>query len=130
MKVSDQDLQHLGLPGTPLEAAHGLLGRGCGLVVLTLGAEGAWVLSRTAERFAPAAKVRVVDTVGAGDTFFAGFVAFLRRSGSLSQVRAGTVAEEVLAGALAHATASAAINIGRQGCQPPTWAEVEARLTL
>ena len=122
-KVSDEDLHHLGFSGTPQVAARALLQRGCKLVVLTLGAEGAWALAADEQVFEPAQKVDAVDTVGAGDCFFAGFIASLRHQGALAELRDHAPGGSVLAQALRHAAICAAINIGRKGCQPPTWDE-------
>jgi fructokinase len=122
-KVSDEDLHHLGFSGAPQVAARALLHRGCRLVVVTLGSEGAWAISPEEQLFEPAQIVDVVDTVGAGDCFFAGFVASLRHQGTLAELRDRAPAGPVLAQALRHAGVCAAINISRKGCQPPTWDE-------
>jgi fructokinase len=121
LKVSDEDLRHLGLNAEPKAAARELLAYGPRLAVLTLGASGAWVLSPQQALFQPADQVPVVDTVGAGDCFFAGFVAALLRDNGIAMLFADTLNAELLIRALAHATRCAAINISRQGCQPPTW---------
>ena len=126
LKVSDEDLLHLGLQSTPQEAARELLSAGARLVVLTLGASGAWVISREHEVFQSADHVTVIDTVGAGDCFFAGFVAsLLRNTGDRSPLHPMPTAD-LLTRSLSHATRCAAINISRQGCQPPTWDEAVA----
>ena len=126
VKVSDEDVQHLGYGDEPQVGARMLLKRGCKIVVLTLGAQGAWVLSDCGEIYQPAEQVSVVDTVGAGDCFYAGFIASLQRAGVLQQLQNRKPTAEALAAALAHGTACAAINVGRQGCQPPTWDEAIA----
>jgi fructokinase len=123
LKVSDEDLRHLGLTSEPRAAARELLAAGVRLVVLTLGATGAWVLSENHELFQPADQVSVVDTVGAGDCFFAGFIAYLARAGAIASLLRITPDESTLNRALSHGTRCAAINISRQGCQPPTWDE-------
>jgi len=122
-KVSDEDLHHLGFSGAPQVAARALLERGCKLVVLTLGADGAWALSADAQVFEAAPKVETVDTVGAGDCFFAGFIASLRHQGALAALHERAPGAGVLVQALRHAAICAAINIGRKGCDPPTWDE-------
>ena len=122
-KVSDEDLHHLGFSGAPQVAARALLERGCKLVVLTLGADGAWALSADAQVFEAAQKVETVDTVGAGDCFFAGFIASLRHQGALAAPHERAPGAGVLVQALRHAAICAAINIGRKGCDPPTWEE-------
>lgn len=122
-KVSDEDLHHLGFSGAPEVAARALLHRGCRLVVLTLGAEGAWAIGPEEQAFQPAQPVEVVDTVGAGDCFFAGFIAALHRQGLLPDLRYRAPPASILEQALRHAAICAAINIGRKGCQPATWDE-------
>ena len=123
VKVSDEDLTHLGYTGAPDTSAATLLERGPKLVVLTLGASGGWVISAQDKIFQAAYKVEIVDTVGAGDSFFAGFISFLHHDGRLPELRKQAPPAAVLAKALRHAAACAAINISRQGCQPPTWEE-------
>jgi fructokinase len=123
VKVSDEDLLNLGLGGDPVTEAHGLLDRGCDLVVLTLGAQGAWALNAAHRLYQPAGAVQLMDTVGAGDCFFAGFVASLHVQGALTTLHARPATAAVLVQAIAHASACAAINISRKGCQPPTWQE-------
>ena len=125
-KVSDEDLQHLSLSGAPQVSAKALLQRGCKLVILTLGVKGAWAISAEEERFQPAARVKVVDTVGAGDCFFAGLIASLKHQGALRDLPDRAPSGAVLAQALRHANACAAIDIGRKGCQPATWEEAVA----
>ena len=51
------------------------------LKVLTLGPEGALAFLGEGEVRVPGVRVRVVDTVGAGDTFTAGLLALLLRRG-------------------------------------------------
>ena len=57
-----------------VESAATQLCQKCGTVALKLGALGALAVQRDGIARTPALPVRVVDTVGAGDTFDAGFV--------------------------------------------------------
>jgi fructokinase len=70
-----------------------------------------------------APRVAVVDTVGAGDTFWGSCLADWMASGSHRQP---AVAEQRIAQTLQQAVRAAAINCTRAGCQPPTLAEVQA----
>lgn len=117
VKVSDEDLLALELPGDPLVQARALLNDVTQVVVLTLGAQGAWGLTRTGERFQAPAQVPVVDTVGAGDCFYAGFLAHLLEQGGLAGRAAP--APDLVAEALAFGNRVTAFNIQRAGCQPP-----------
>lgn len=126
IKVSDEDLRYLSTTKAPLAAARDLIRHSARLVVLTLGAEGAWALSDSLEVFQPALPVKVLDSVGAGDCFFAGFIAALQRADAL---RPGTRHQhDQLKRALQHASACAAINLTRRGCAPPSWDEAQRRI--
>lgn len=74
-------------------------------VVVTLGAEGAWVEGGGSRELVRAVPVeRVVDTVGAGDAFVGGFVVgWMEGMGVLKAAR--------------FAAAVAAISVGRPGAQ-------------
>jgi fructokinase len=86
---------------------------GLGLVVVTRGEGGASALDRDGGwTQVPGYPTKVVDTVGAGDTFMAGFLD--------GHVRLGlSLAESLLRGG-----AAASIVCSRQGAQPPTAEEV------
>jgi ribokinase len=58
------------------EAARQVRASGAGTALVTMGAEGVYMLQRDGrDRFLPAHKVQVVDTNGAGDAFAGGFAA-------------------------------------------------------
>lgn len=70
----------------PRDIAAFYLDRGPELVVIKLGADGAYFRSTTEEGFVPAVKVaRVVDTVGAGDGFAAGVISALLEGRSVPE---------------------------------------------
>lgn len=117
VKVSDEDLLALDLPGDPLTQARALLNDVTQVVVLTLGAHGAWGLTKAGECFQPPAQVPVVDTVGAGDCFYAGFLSYLLENDALAN--AAAPAPELVAEALALGNRVTALNLQRAGCQPP-----------
>lgn len=140
IKVSDEDLKHLQVPGdTALEQARRLLAD-CSraqLLALTMGAEGAWLLHRSGYAcfFQEAGVLQVVDTVGAGDSFLAGLLAYLL-SLCLAEGTAGSYRNVVsmlsqlqstqAQDALRHAVACASLCVQRQGCVPPSWSQAAA----
>ncbi|SEL57033.1 fructokinase [Roseateles sp. YR242] len=142
IKVSDEDLEHLGVPGTDvLDRARWLLEDNptAQLLALTLGAEGAWLLHRNgASCFAKEAEaLQVVDTVGAGDSFLAGLLAHLLGQAPADESGPRGPANgfvESLAAlsptacdqALRHALASASLCVQEQGCVPPSWEAARA----
>jgi fructokinase len=81
VKASAEDVDWL-VPGVPAAAgAAELLSRGASVALVTLGAEGALVVTSAGTLAVPALRVSVVDTIGAGDAFGAGFIAWWREHG-------------------------------------------------
>ena len=117
VKISDEDLDWV--QGNT-DAARLLDNDGTQVVLLTRGAEGVTVLTREGQFDVPAQKAEVVDTVGAGDTFSAGFLAGLSRAGHLSKDKVAT-APDVLRAAAEMGAKTAAITVSRAGANPP-WA--------
>jgi fructokinase len=75
LKLSVDDLEWLA-PGEPVEAAaRRYLDHGPAAVLLTAGSQGATVLTASEVVSIPSVPVEVIDTIGAGDAFSAGFLA-------------------------------------------------------
>ncbi|MEP2532313.1 carbohydrate kinase [Shimia sp.] len=123
IKVSDEDLNWI-LPA-PLsfdEKVEMLLEKGPSVLILTRGGEGATgYLSDGSSVKVPAQKVEMVDTVGAGDTFNAGFLAKLYELGQLRKSNLKVLSHADLKEALTHAAKVAAVTVSRAGANPP-WA--------
>jgi fructokinase len=119
VKLSDEDLHWLAGPGDVTVLARGILSRGPKVVFITEGAEGARAITATGERRAPARKVTVADTVGAGDTFNAGVLAALHEAGALTKSAIATLPDLVLDAALDLGIRAAAITVSRPGANPP-----------
>jgi fructokinase len=81
VKASDADLEYLDPDRSDVEAARALLDLGPEVVLLTRGARGATVLMADGETEVEAPQVEVADTIGAGDAFGGGFLAWWRREG-------------------------------------------------
>lgn len=75
----------LGHTADAREAAQQLAARGVGEVVIKLGDQGAVAVAGNVEEAAPAVPVPVLDTVGAGDAFVAGYLAALLEHRPLSE---------------------------------------------
>mmetsp|Transcript_91026 Transcript_91026/g.284743 ORF Transcript_91026/g.284743 Transcript_91026/m.284743 type:complete len:384 (-) Transcript_91026:52-1203(-) len=133
LKLSDEDLEWL-LPGRPdPQGAAGELLRmsGAALVVVTLGAGGAFALTRSgdSEVTVQASAVRSLqDTVGAGDTFGATLLRSLAVAGRLDRESLAGLSPTEVEALLESAACAAALNCEREGCDPPRRAEVEAAL--
>jgi fructokinase len=81
VKVSEDDLAWLDPGRAPAAAARALLDHGPTVVLLTRGAEGAIVVTAGDDIAVPAPAVAVIDTIGAGDAFGGGFVAWWNARG-------------------------------------------------
>lgn len=115
VKVSDEDLRLLGLDEA--DAAARWVAAGVTAVVVTAGPDGARLHRPGRAAVAvPGRAVRVVDTVGAGDTFTAGLATGLADRAPLDDARWHAV--------LARAVAASSITCTRAGADPPTAAEL------
>jgi len=123
LKLSDEDLEYL-CPdldqATGLATLHNLNPQA--LTVLTKGEDGAEAWLGDQHATAPAGRADPFeDTVGAGDTFSAGFLASLDRQGVLTKQALVDVTDAQLAEAAAFGAKVAAITVSRAGANPP-WA--------
>jgi fructokinase len=123
LKASDEDVEFLAQVdapgGDPVDVlADWVAQYGIGLGVVTLGPGGAVAVDPEGTRTAvPGFPTTVVDTVGAGDTFMAGFLD-------------GYVGHELgLEASLTRGAAAASIVCSRRGAQPPSSAEVDALIS-
>ena len=123
VKASVDDLAYL-YPGSPAaEAAELLLAAGPALVLVTDGPHPARAFLPGAVLTVEVPAVDVVDTIGAGDAFGGGFLAWWSSNGLTRSdlSRSALVRAAVQAGA-----AAAAATCGRPGADPPTRADLQA----
>lgn len=121
VKLSDEDLHWLEGDGALPDLAARILALGPRLICLTEGAKGVTGYTAKGAVFAAATKVEVVDTVGAGDTFNAGFLSALAKAGCLTKAALANLPDDVLQDALSFGGRTAAITVSRAGANPP-WA--------
>jgi len=121
VKLSDEDMHWLEGEGDLDTLASDLIARGTKVVLITQGSEGAIGYTAQHRIVVPANKVEVVDTVGAGDTFNAGFLAGLQHAGALDKATLAALPEDTLRDALTLGIRTAAITVSRAGANPP-WA--------
>jgi fructokinase len=125
IKLSDEDLAWMTGEARIDEFAADAIKRGAKVVVMTRGSNGALAFTRNHRSDVPGRPVKVADTVGAGDTFSAGFLAALWRNGQLSKGAIAKLDERALHDALSLATWAAAITVSRPGANPPWARELE-----
>lgn len=122
VKVSEEDLAWLEPQSTPAAAARALLELGPQVVLLTRGPDGAVAVTDAGDLPVTAPAVNVIDTIGAGDAFGGGFVAWWRSHGLGRDelADAGLVAE-----ATRFAVLVAARTVARPGASPPLLDELD-----
>ncbi|MFV0490765.1 MAG: carbohydrate kinase family protein [Pseudorhodobacter sp.] len=119
VKLSDADLHWMRGPGDMVTLARGLVAEGPSLVFVTEGNTGSRAVTRSKDRFVPARKIPVADTVGAGDTFSAAVLASLRKAGALTKSALTDPSDSLLDEALAFGNRAAAVTVSRPGADPP-----------
>jgi fructokinase len=127
VKASDEDLEWLYPGRDPEESISNWARLGPLFTVVTRGAKGAVAFLKGERLAAPAPKVDIVDTVGAGDSFMSALLAAMHSDGALG-VGAAAPSSAGLAKWLEFAANASAITCGRKGSDPPTRHDVEARL--
>ncbi|XOV78054.1 MAG: carbohydrate kinase family protein [Aestuariibacter sp.] len=131
VKVSDEDFSLMGLTDDPIAQSKAMLDNmDNGLVVLTLGEKGAYLIAEQTciqqdiyrlEHFS--------DTVGAGDTFFSAMLAQMLREQLLKESASEISAQhKAFSYALKFGSLAAAMNVAKVGCHPPTYEEVTSKL--
>jgi fructokinase len=121
VKVSGDDLAFMSPGVDPLTAAVDLQQRSGAVVLFTDGANSVWVITTKARTELPVPKVPVIDTVGAGDSFSGGFLAYLAQHGLN---RSALEDAGVLVAAAQFGIRVAGITCQRAGAEPPFAAEL------
>jgi fructokinase len=130
VRMSDVDFEFLYGGDDYAGRAKSLLAAGASLVVVTRGVQGSQAWHREAgaiEVQAPA--VKVVDTIGAGDSFQAALLFALRAIGRIETSSLAQANADELRRALSFASVCAAITCGRAGADPPRRSDVGAELS-
>jgi fructokinase len=124
VKLSDEDLAWFGETGTPDEIAARWLGLGPKLMIITRGSKGAVGYTKRFKVEVTPEPVKVVDTVGAGDTVNAAILASLHDQEALTKARIASLSETEARAALTLSAKAAAITVSRAGANPPWRREI------
>ena len=128
VKASDEDLRWLYPEKDPIESAAHWQTMGPAIVVVTLGPYGATALTQNGVYTIAAPAVRVVDTVGAGDTFMGAMIdAFVEAGYASAAARSelASISHDAVDAVLRRAASAAAVTVSRLGADPPWRGELE-----
>ena len=129
VRMSDVDFEFLYGGNDYAGRAKSLMAAGASLVVVTRGIQGAQAWHKTAGAVeVEAPTVKVVDTIGAGDSFQAALLFALRAIGRIERESPARADSAELRRALSFASHCAAFTCGRAGADPPRGADVSAEL--
>jgi fructokinase len=125
VKASVEDIQFL-YPGAGVDGVLAdWLARGVGIAVATMGEVGAMAVTRQGIAARVSARpVKVVDTVGAGDTFQAALLTWLAEHGRLSPDGLASLSADDLNALLTFAARAASITCSRRGADMPRRSEL------
>ncbi len=127
IKVSSEDLDWLFPEASDLDSQVAeVLAMTPGSVIVTKGGEGSCLYLQGGEQVHAGVEiVDVVDTIGAGDTFNAGFLAKLHDLGLLSKAGFIGASHDELQQALEFGARVAGVTVSRAGANPPWRHELE-----
>ena len=126
VKVSDEDLDWITEGQNHSDTISDWLALGVKVVTITRGGDGVDAFTARGQITVPAHRVTVVDTIGAGDTFNAGFLDGLRLKNVLTKTAVATLSEDDLVFALDRGAAAASVTVSRAGANPPWLHEMPA----
>ena len=126
MKISDEETALLTDVVEPEAAGRKLVEMGISIVVVTLGADGALVCTKEGCIKVPGYKANMVDTTGAGDSFWGGFLNCLVENGK----KPSEVSLEEAAAFAKYGNAVASLCVEKRGAIPamPSVEAIQERL--
>ena len=125
VKASDEDLNWIFSNNNPKDSALKIIESGASLVVVTLGKQGAFAVNKKHEFIeVPAKEIKVIDTIGAGDTFAAALITQLLENSWINKNELEKLKTTDLTAILTNCALAATITCSRQGANPPHRHEV------
>jgi fructokinase len=125
VKASDEDFEWIYETNDFKSPANELIRNGVGIVIITRGKNGAWAISSDKNEFEiPAQDINVIDTIGAGDTFSAAFLAQLIEKGINTLDKFKTMKIFELEEILNNSAHASGVTCSRKGANPPYRNEV------
>ena len=130
-KCSEEELGHIDIPAAMpafsgvtsrkmktagiVKLSRKILESGPGLVIVTMGSDGAVLTTGSGQAVVPAMKIRAVDTTGAGDAFTSGILCRIMEEGRVTRKSISSLQDSELMNFGIFANAVAGISCKRYG---------------
>lgn len=114
LKISDEELEFITGTADMNKAVNDLFECGVKLIIYTCGSNGAYAFTPTSHAFAPAYKVKAVDTTGAGDGFIGSFLWYLK-SLNITRDTLSVIPEDMLLSCLQFSNRFCALSVQSSG---------------
>jgi fructokinase len=125
IKASTEDIRYLYEGVDAVTIAKRWRTLGAGTVVITDGPKGAFTINDRGTVLSKTEAVKVLDTVGAGDSFMSALLASIQDKGLLNRETLAQAPSAEIKSILDFSNRAAAITCTRQGSNPPTLAEIK-----
>tara|TARA_B100000575_G_scaffold224657_1_gene185137 strand:+ start:4227 stop:5171 length:945 start_codon:yes stop_codon:yes gene_type:complete len=130
IKMSKEDYEYISNKNPDIQIKKWIKKYSINIFILTLGSEGSILYNDKYRIFQKANKIKVNDTVGAGDSFIAGIISFLEKGRFLNLKKLINLSKEDLENCLFFASKVAEKNCLKKGCNPPNLNEVNKFIKL
>ena len=125
IKISNEDFKYLLTKSNPNKVIPKWIKKNNLLfVVFTKGDKGSVLYTKKFRISIKPIKVKVSDTVGAGDIYHAGMLSYLFKNKLLTKLKLENLSKNKWVECLNYASKAAAINCMREGCDPPSSSEI------
>ena len=125
IKLSDEDYKYLNINNPNKIIPLWIKKNNLSIIILTKGSSGSTLYTDKFKIKIKPFKIKVLDTVGAGDIYHAGMISYLHKNKLLTKKKLNKITKNEWVECLNFASKAAAINCNREGCNPPTFREIQ-----
>ncbi len=119
VKMSDDDLKYLTKQKYDKKIMSWIKKYSVKIFILTLGSNGSVLYTNKYKIVHKGQKIKVIDSVGAGDTFIGGIISYLDNHNFLNKNKLKDISRKNFLECIQFASKVAEKNCGKEGCNPP-----------